>query len=1044
MQIDRRRVMLLGGAGSLVVTQGEAAPLGAAAISDCRVCGLETPLALGAATPRFSWRLSGSRPQAAYRITVARSAADLSAPRDLVWDSGKVASGQSFDIAFDGPAAAPRQVFWWRVEAWDDKGARAVGRPARWETGLLSASDWNAAWLAAEDAAAKADRLAGVHWISGPESITDKTSKRCYRTSFEVPPQTDGTLFLAASGLAGVFLNGQELAAGEEEPTRFTTMSPYPLALQPGRNVIAIAQTPSRDLGGPQPMLCALIRLGGSERRLSTAEGWKTTVNAPEGWRLPDFDDGAWPAATTARNRPRGQPLPPGAAAHLRRAFRLDKPVAQARLYATALGAYEAWINGAPADERKMAPEPTNLLERVLYQAYDVTAALRAGENVLGLWVGDGWYASEFSANARFCFGPAPCRAMAQLEILFTDGTRQVIATDDQWRIAPSAILSSEIYDGEVYDARQEIKDWALPGTPRGDWRPAETVEAPNLPIDAQVSPPIRVTQRLKPKAVTSPKPGVHVFDFGQNFAGWAELAISGKAGTRIELLFGEYLKPDGQVDQANLRTAFARDTYVLKGQGREVWSPRFTYHGFRYVEVRGLANAPAADLLTGLVGHNDIRVSGVLRVGDPVVEQFWRNSVWSQRSNFFGLPTDCPQRDERLGWLGDAAVFWPAAAYNMDVEAFTHRFMGDVRRAQRPDGQFPDCIPPFMLPSSRSAPGWSDAGVILPYTVWRQYGDTGVIAENWEAMERYLAFILAKNPDHLWKSSKGNDYGDWLAVDAKYPGEATTPKDLIGTAFWAADAAMMRDMAKAIGKAEAAERYGALFEALRAAFAGAYVQADGKIGNGSQTSYILAIRFGLLSPEQANEAGRRLAADIAARGGKLSTGFLGTPHILDALADTGQEATAVGLLLQRDYPSWGYMVTKGATTMWERWNSDTGDLSMNSYNHYAFGAIGDFLFRRIAGLAAVEPGFAKVVIAPIFDRRLGSAGADYDSVSGRLTSNWRYEGDTVRLDLSIPPGVQAEVVIPTAAKAVRLDGRPAPSARFRVERGQHRVVFTA
>jgi alpha-L-rhamnosidase len=401
---------------------------------------------------------------------------------------------------------------------------------------------------------------------------------------------------------------------------------------------------------------------------------------------------------------------------------------------------------------------------------------------------------------------------------------------------------------------------------------------------------------------------------------------------------------------------------------------------------------------------------------------------------------------------MGDAAVFWPAAAYNMDVEAFTHRFMGDVRLAQRPDGQFPDCIPPFILPISRSAPGWADAGVILPHTVWRQYGDTGVVADNWDAMERYLAFILEKNPGHLWKSSKGSDYGDWLAVDAKYPGEATTPKDLIGTAFWAADAAMMRDMAHAIGKTGAADRYAALFETIRSAFQAAYVAADGQIGNGSQTSYVLAIRFGLLSPEQAKEAGRRLAANVAARGGKLSTGFLGTPHILDALADTGQEATAIGLLLQRDYPSWGYMVAKGATTMWERWNSDTGDLSMNSYNHYAFGAIGAFLFRRVAGLEALEPGFRKVRIAPIFDRRLGHAGADYDAVTGRFTVDWRFVGEQVDLMLTLPPGSEGEVVLPASVGAVRLGGktlspgqRPVqdgPVCRFHLDAGAWRIRF--
>jgi len=663
---------------------------------------------------------------------------------------------------------------------------------------------------------------------------------------------------------------------------------------------------------------------------------------------------------------------------------------------------------------------------------------------MLGLWVGDGWYGSEFSAGSRFSFGAAPCRILAQLELSYADGSSDIIGTGEGWTTAPSAILSSEIYDGEVYDARLERRDWSEPGASGEGWRVAENAPRPTVAVEPQIAPPIRVTRDMTPLAISQPRPGVYVVDFGQNFAGWTRLAVRGAAGTRIEMLFAEFLSPTGEVDQSNLRTAFARDTYILKGEGEEVWEPRFTYHGFRYVELRGMPYPPTKETLIGLVAHNDLPVTGAFRIGDPVIAAFWRNSMWSQRSNFFGLPTDCPQRDERLGWMGDAEV-WPAAAFNMNVGAYSARVIEDVRHGQSKAGGFPDVIPPFMPTFQTSSPGWADAGIVLPYTVWRRYGDTGIINVNWDAMDRYMAYILERNPDHVWRKSRGADYGDWLAVDARNPGDATTPKDLIGSAYWAADATMMCEMAAAIGRSADAARYRALFASIRDAFAQEYVRPDGLVGNGSQTSYILPIRFNLLESRLRAEAGRRLAANITARGNKLSTGFLGTPHILDALADTGQEKTAISLLLQRDYPSWGYMVEKGATTMWERWNSDGDDQSMNSFNHYAFGAITDFLFRRIAGIAPLEPGFRRVRIAPICDRRLGYGGADYVSVAGVIKSDWRFGDDGLTLTVELPPNVRGEVILPGAMHKIRRNRLALRPSRSVVEEsGTTRVAVNA
>ncbi len=1045
MDLSRRGLLHFGGAscGAIAISAHAAQRFEGASILDLRVCGLTEPLALGARQPRFSWRLGGPdrNRQIAYRVTVACSQADLTARRNLLWDSGRVASSATFDIPYQGPAPVARTRLWWRVEVWGERGA-ALTRVSFWETGLVAPADWTADWLACESETAELDRKAGLHWI-GAASLPHVGAPVYFRGLIVAERAGPAELLVSANRLDGVWLNGTPLKAEGDKPVSWTSMATYPVQLAAGRNVVAVEVTRIAAYGAPPSVLAAIVRVtdsDGSSRRITSASGWKAGVAADPAWRDPAFDDHAWEAAVEATSKPIGEPWPKYPAILLRRELRLDRPIRSARLYATALGCYEAWINGQRVGDRRMAPESTDTSRRVLYQAYDVTPLLKAGDNALGLWVGEGWYGSAFSSGSRFSFGPAPCRVLAQLEVTYEDGTAETFGTGPGWSTATSAILTSEIYDGEIYDARLEQDGWASPGFSGSRWRAAYAAPRPPVAIEPQQCPPVRVTQTLPAAHVTEPKPGVHVFDFGQNFAGWVRLRVKGPKGSRIEMRFAEILKASGEADQSNLRTAFARDTYFLRGEGEEVWEPRFTYHGFRYVEVHGLPSPPTETTLLGLVAHNDLTVTGALRVGDAGIQQFWRNSVWSQRSNFFGLPTDCSQRDERLGWMGDAEVFWPAAAFNMDTQAYTSRVMGDVRHEQSDAGGFPDVVPPFISGHSMSSPGWADAGVILPYTSWRQYGDTEVVAANWDAMQRYLAWLERNNPNFLWLKGRGADYGDWLAVDAKYLGEATTPKDLIATAYWASDASMMAEMAEAIGRPEDAARYRNLFDQIRSAFRTAYVKPNGEVGNASQTSYVLAIRFGLLTAAGRAEAGRRLAADIAGRGGTLSTGFLGTPHILDALADTGQQETAVSLLLQRRYPSWGYMVEKGATTMWERWNSDTGDVAMNSYNHYAFGAITSFLFRRIAGVAPAEPGFRRVRIEPIFDRRLGRGGADYEAVVGRIRTDWRIEGSEILIDVGLPAAVTGDVVLPEAASRVRLNGRPLDDFRRRGERGTIRL----
>ncbi|MCP5395316.1 MAG: family 78 glycoside hydrolase catalytic domain [Sphingomonadaceae bacterium] len=1001
----------------------------ASGIAGARTCGLNAPLALGDMAPRFSWYLADiGESQKAYRIRAARNLADLKAGRSLLLDSGKVPSSECLSVAVAGAALPSRTSAVWQVEVWTNRGKR-VSKPGTFETGLYP-EDWRGGWIAAETPVAKRDREAGLHWIMVPGN-QKVGAAAAYRWTFE----GDGgvaEILLAAHEMGAVTLNGQPLEPLQDGPVRWTQMAVYPVTLATGRNVLAVDVTRHAGFGEPRPFLAAMLRHGPElvNRTTNADRGWKASLDPAEGWRDPAYDDKDWPAAEAgSKQLPAGEPWPVYPANYLRKRFTAEKPVRSARLYATALGCYEAWINGERIGDAMLAPEFTDPSRRVLYQAYDVTDAVRQGANMLGFHVGDGWYGSKYSGSARFSFGPAPCRLLAQLELEYADGSREVIASGEGWETTQSPVLGHSIYDGEVHDARLDRNDWAIPDGSSEGWRAAELAAAPAIAIDPQRCEPIRAKERRSAQKVARLGPGRFVVDFGQNFAGWAELALDAPRGTEVTMKFAELANPDGSANQANLRSAWARDVYIAAGTGREQWVPRFTYHGFRYVELEGVPDDPSKWSLTGIVGHQDLPVTGEFRIGDATIRKFWENSLWSQKSNFWGLPTDCPQRDERLGWMGDAEVFWPAAAYNMDVGAYTARVMDDMRASQSAKGAFPDVIPPFVPGFSLTSPGWADAGVILPFTSWWQYGDGGVVEANWAAMDAYMAYIAAANPDHLWRKLRGADYGDWLAVDApvENPGAATTPKDLISTAFWARNAAMMAQMAAATGRNDDAARYNELFATIRAAFTAAFLNPDGSLGNGSQTSQILPIRFGLLEGFAIQRAGKHLAADISNRGNHLSTGFLGTPHILDALAMSGHEDLAMTLLLQRDFPSWGYMVEKGATTMWERWNSDGGDVGMNSRNHYAFGAIGSFLFRRIAGIDAAAPGFTRLNIAPLMDPRLKTGGATYASAMGEIRTDWVHEGSKWQLDVHLPAGVTAAVLLPDG----KLNKAAAGSHRF-------------
>jgi alpha-L-rhamnosidase len=998
-----------------------------------RVDGLVTPLGLESLVPRLSWQLTADErgfAQRQFRVQVAGDAQRLLAGAADLWDSGWVNGDQSFDIKYRGLPLISRQRCWWRVQVHDAHGTQESSDISWWEMGLLDGADWRAQWIAAETPKRRDDRAVGLRWIWSANAPVSGASQ-AFRFEFQsaVKPVT-ATLFVAARDvLEGVWLNG---VAANRHPFKRggvnnVRMESIELDVRPGFNVLAVQAALATQMPPARPSgaLAALLRMeyaDGSIVRFTTGSDWLAASNPAEGWQ--QLKSPEWANAVAALSKPLFDPWVSEPAICCRRSFTLGAGIRRARLYITALGAYEARLNGQKIGDGYLAPESTDFTRRVLYRSFDVTDLLVQGENVIGAIVGDGWYGGTGLFGGRFSFGDAPNRLVAQLEVELTDGNHQMFGTAPDWRISPSAIHASEIYDGEIFDARLEQAGWDKAGFNADSWVSAWIAPSPSARLVAQVSPPVRVFATLAPKTIAR-YGDVHVADFGQNFAGWCLLRATAPAGTTVRMQFAELLNRDGSVDTSNLRAAEARDIYIFRGDpSGESFRPHFTYHGFRYVEISGWPGEIPPDFIVGEAISSDLPVTGDLKIADPLIDRIWRNAFWSQRSNFVGIPTDCPQRDERLGWMGDAEVFWDAASFNMDVAAFTRRFMGDVRDGQSPDGTFAEFNPQSSEAHMKGAPGWADAGVLLPWDVWWRYGDTTIIDDNWDAMTRYAQHVATENPDFIWRNARGSDFGDWLALDAKQPGDPTTPKDLVATAFWASVTAKLGEMAAATGRHAEARMYEERRRHIADAFGRAFVGSDGAVGNGSQTGYVLALRFGLVAADLREAAARRLCDDIRRRGTVLSTGFLGTPHALDVLADAGEVALVYDLLDRTDYPSWGYMISKGATTMWERWNGDTGDLAMNSYNHYAFGAIVGFLYRRIAGIEALQPGFKRARIRPLVNGRLNKAGATYDSRGGRFRTDWtRHPDGNFELALTVPGNCSAEVHLPPGRLGRYRDG---------------------
>jgi alpha-L-rhamnosidase len=736
-------------------------------------------------------------------------------------------------------------------------------------------------------------------------------------------------------------------------------------------------------------------------------------------------------------------PAPAEAPLYLRRDFRLTQLPVRARLYATARGVYEPRLNGTRVGDLELAPGWTEYHRRLQYQTYDVTDQLRVGDNVIAAIVADGWWSGYIGFDAR-----RPARHygdqlsfLAQLVMDFADGSQQIVATDARWGERPGAIRSADLMMGQFVDARRDLPGWDT-ADGGADFHPVAVLDLEPGPLVAEPDEPIRGTAAIPAVAVHRCGFDRFIVDFGQNLVGRVRLVVRGaQPGQRIVLRHAEVLD-DGELYRANLRRAKATDVYVAAGTGTEVFEPQFTFHGFRYAEITGYHREPTTAEITACVVGNDIAWTGQFACSDPMVNQLHANIVWGQRGNFLAVPTDCPQRDERLGWLADAQVFAPTATRNADVSAFFARWLRDVVDGQTAEGAFRD-VAPVLAADREGAPAWGDAGVIIPWLLWRTYGDRRVLERCFDAMAAWVDYIRRHNPDLLWRNRTGNSYGDWLQVDTD------TPRDVLATAYFARSTRIVADAADLLGRLPEAAEYQALHAAIRVKFAEAYVGDDGSVEGGTQTAYLLSLAFDLMPPALVDAAVGHLTADIEKRGNRLTTGFVGVPLLCPVLSEHGRSDFAYALLHQQEYPSWGYSIRHGATTVWERWDGWTEhggfqSPAMNSFNHYSLGSIGDWLYGHVAGIDQT-PGsvaYRELLLRPRPGGNLTWALAEQDTARGRVACGWSLDDDRITVTVTVPPGSTAVLEVPTAdPDSVRDNGTPV-AATLRLNSGEY--TFTA
>jgi alpha-L-rhamnosidase len=808
------------------------------------------------------------------------------------------------------------------------------------------------------------------------------------------------------------------------DSTREARQTAYQLLVASSSEFLAMDKGDQWNPGKIKSSDCQFITYKGEALKSGTRYYWKVRTwnsnkNVSE-WSEEQWFETAllqesdWKASWISTQEPADNKPP--LSVYVRKEFELkDKPV-NARIYCTGLGNYVFSLNGKRVGDDLLSPGWTDYFQKIQYQVYDITALLNKGSNAAGALLGNMWWSSGLGWNGGAAYSRGPLSLLAQIEVTYSDGSSETFITDPSWKYTFSPITFNHIYDGEHYDARKEISGWNEPGLDDNSWKNMQVASGIKLRRVAQQEEPIRITKEMVPIAVSEPKPGIFVFDLGQNMVGTSRIKVTGKPGDQLEIRYAELLHPDGTVAQENLRSAKVTDFYTLKSEQEESYTPTFTYHGFRYVQIKGMRNRPGNDAVTGLVFHSDAPDEGTFECSNSLINSIYKNIRWGQVSNMMSVPTDCPQRDERLGWMGDAQLFAPTANFNMNMNRFFAKWEQDIIDGQDSTGAVTDVNPPIVV-TDTSKPGWGDAVVAIPYQLYRFYGDRRVLETSYAAMMKWVTYMekSSKNYIYEWGTGDWGGYGDWVAV-------VRSPTKPTGALYYYYSTRLLAEMAAILGNTADADRLNAMLPKIADAYQKKYFRPDsGHYIENTQTMNLLPMGFGITPENLRTEVMKKVVEDVVKRDTHLTTGFMGTAWILPLLSDYGHHELAYRLATQTTYPSWGYMVEQGATTMWELWNSDKERPDqMNSRNHFAYGSVGEWFYQYLAGIRPdmSGPGFKKSIIAPMPAGELTSASASLQTGYGELSSSWKKENNVFSLEVKVPANTSAKVILPVTSGA--------------------------
>lgn len=973
-----------------------------------RTESLIDPVGIDHQAPHLSWIVKPTSPdlknlsQTAYRILVATSPESLNANKADLWDTGKVNSSDTYAIAYAGKKLKSNQHAYWKVQVWDqDNNTSTWSKPAKFVIGLTEKSDWKAKWIthkAPENNTSVFQNAAWIWTTNQPAAPEEHTFTKTFNLN---KPLSEATLHISADDQYRATINDQEIGSSDgrndawKRPRFFTITN----LIKSGTNALQIKV---RNNQGQGALLATLILKykDGSTEEVATDPTW-IDENQKPAISLGLHGTKPWGNITGQVGRP---------ATMYRKDFE-SKTVKSATAYVTALGLVDLHLNGARVTEDLFTPGWTDYNQRLYTRAFDVTSKVKAGSNCIAAELGDGWYSGYIGWNLeRDHYGTQP-QFLVQLELEYADGTKSTIISDESWQAKASPTIEQDFLMGEAFDSRKLESGWNQPGHKGNDWGTATLANAPKTQLQNFPGVPVRAYETRKPISIKPSGDDKYILDFGQNLAGFARIKSSAKSGQHIKLQFVEVLNQDGSVYLANLRGARAIDQFIGNGK-TETWEPRFTFHGFRYVEVSGWGSQPKPDDIQAVAISSATPEVGTFTSSDPMLNQLSSNAWWTQKMNFIDIPTDCPQRDERLGWTGDAQAYIRTAAYYSDVQTFFNKWLTTLDDAQDSAGNFPK-VAPVVMAQDDGGPAWADAGVICPWAIYEFYGDKRQLAEHYPAMKKFVDFMKNRSKPSLLPPDQFHCFGDWLQINAN------TPNQVIYTAYFAGSTQIVAKAAAVLGHAEDAKTYSKLADEIKAAFNKEYVSADGKVRGETQCSYVLALGFDLLDESQATQAANHLVADIESRGWHLSTGFVGTRDLMHVLSKIKRNDVAFRLLHNKTFPSWGFEIENGATTIWERWDGWTPkrgfqDEGMNSFAHYAYGAVMQWVFENIGGIKPSGAGFSHITIAPQIDPNLTHATTTYNSIRGEIKTSWKIENAILKLTVTIPANSKAVVMVPT------------------------------